>query len=437
MEQTLPPSFRSLISDFVNDLSITYSDYSYLWSKWADPDITDDELQGLFDYCIKVYPERFFDIIYQNDEVFSEDSEVNSYFLPNVSFKFLYNCQDVTENTKKALWKYLQFILFTIVGGVKDKANFGDTMNIFQGIDENELQDKLKETMGGITDFFSNMENFMDNANEKTNAETSDDSNEQKQEPNRENFRNMFENMGGMPNMENIQDHLKKLFDGKIGKLAQEMAEELSGEFTDLVGEDIKDATNTQDVIKKLMKNPKKIMDLMKKVGGKLDSKMKSGEISREELMKEAGDILGKMKDMGGQDQFNEMFKKMASSMGGLGKNMKLDMNALNRMTQQASTRDKMKSKMEQKKKMQADELEKRKQEIRERLEQQQRLAANYSLTSTTEPNNFVFRLDGEEKQEKSLSNHFVHPDLLKELEEEDKKPVDTANKKKKKKTTK
>ncbi len=65
MEQTLPPNFRSLISDFVNDLSITYSDYSYLWSKWAEPEITDSELQYLFDYCIKVYPDRFFDIIYQ------------------------------------------------------------------------------------------------------------------------------------------------------------------------------------------------------------------------------------------------------------------------------------------------------------------------------------------------------------------------------------
>jgi hypothetical protein len=429
MEQTLPTNFRSLISDFVNDLSITYSDYSYLWSKWAEPEITDSELQYLFDYCIKVYPERFFDIIYQNDEIFSENSESNTYFLPNVSFRFLYNCEDVTENTKKAMWKYLQLMLFTIVGGVKDKSNFGDTINMFQGIDENDLQDKLKETMGGITDFFSNMENFMDKGTDSTN-ESEEPS--QQQEPNREHFRNMFENMGGMPNMENIQDHLKKLFDGKIGKLAQEMAEELSGEFTDLVGEDIKDATNTQDVIKKLMKNPKKIMDLMKKVGGKLDSKMKSGEISREELMKEAGDILGKMKDMGGQDQFNEMFKKMASSMGGLGKNMKLDMNALNRMTQQSSTRDRMKAKMEQKKKMQAEEAEKKKQEIRERVEQQQRLATSYSLTTKEDPTNFVFRLDGAEAQEKSLANSFIHPDLLKEMEN-DKTPVESSGKKKKK----
>jgi len=172
----------------------------------------------------------------------------------------------------------------------------------------------------------------------------------------------------------------------------------------------------------------------MKKVSGKLDSKMKSGEISRDELMKEAGDLLGKMKGMGGQDEFSEMFKKMASSMGGLGKNMKLDTNAMERMTKQASMRDKMKAKMEQKKQMQSDDIEKKRKEIRERVEAQQKVAAAYSLNPTELPNNFVFKLDGEDSQEKSsLANSFIHPDLLKEIEVE-KKPVDKKKKKKTKK---
>jgi hypothetical protein len=429
MEQQIPSNFRSLIADLSKDLSITFSDYSYLWSKWNDPELTDVELRSVFEYCLKVFPERFFDILYQNDEMFSVNSEVNTYFLPNVSFKFLFNCEDVTDTTKKTMWKYLQLILFSIVGSIKNKANFGETMNMFEGIDEKELQEKLKETMSGITDFFTNMEDNVGSSNK----ESGDD--EPDVNTTREHFRNMFENMGssfeGMPNMENIQDHLKALFDGKIGKLAKELAEEISGEFSDLVGEDMKDVKNTQDVIKKLMKNPKKIMDLMKKVSGKLDNKMNSGEISREELMKEAGDLLSKMKDMGGQDQFNEMFKKMASSMGGLGKNMRLDTNALERLTKESTMRDKMKSKLEQKKHMQAEELEKKKKEIRERLEAQQKIAANYSLANKDSPNNLVFRLDGEEVQEKSMANSFIHPDLLKEMEAE--KPVEVATKKKKK----
>lgn len=440
METQVPANFRSLLADFTKDLSTTFPDYSYLWSKWHDEDVSDDQLKIVLDHCLKVLPERFFDILYQNEDIFKEDSETNTYFLPNVSFKFLFNCDDITEKTKKAMWKYLQLLLFSIVGGIKDKANFGDTMNMFEGINEGDLHEKLKETMGGITDFFSNMENLnaesqsSEPSNEAGQSEAGE-SGQSESAPNREHFRNMFENMGssfgGMPNMENIQDHLKALFDGKIGKLAKEMAEEISEEFSDLVGEDMKDVKNTQDVIKKLMKNPKKIMDLMKKVSGKLDSKMKSGEISRDELMKEAGDLMSKMKEMGGQDQFAEMFKKMASSMGGLGKNMKLDTNALDRMTKQASTREKMKSKLEQKKQMQAVELERQKQEIRARVEAQQKLAATYSLTQKSEPNNLAFRLEGEEVQEKSSVNAFIHPDLLKEM---DKAPVDGSAKKKKNK---
>jgi hypothetical protein len=437
MDTQIPSNFRSLLADFTRDLSTTFPDYSYLWSKYHDDDVSDDQLKIVLDHCLKVLPERFFDILYQNEDIFKDDSDVNTCFLPNVSFKFLFNCEGITETTKKAMWKYLQLLLFSIVGGIKDKANFGDTMNMFEGINEGDLHEKLKETMGGITDFFSKMENL--NTEGQSAEETSEGQPGQSM-PNTEHFRNMFENMGsgfaGMPNMENIQDHLKTLFDGKIGKLAKEMAEEISDEFSDLVGEDMKDINNTQDVIKKLMKNPKKIMDLMKKVSGKLDSKMKSGEISRDELMKEAGDLMSKMKEMGGQDQFAEMFKKMAGSMGGLGKNMKLDTNALDRMTKQASMRDKMKSKLEQKKQMQAAELEQRKQEIRERLETQQKLAASYSLTQKSEPNNLVFRLDGEETQEKSLANSFIHPDLLNETEGV-KKPTGGVPKKKKNKNKK
>jgi len=443
MERQIPSNFRSLLADFTKDLSTTFPDYSYLWSKWHDDEVSDDQLKIVLDHCLKVMPERFFDILYQNENIFKEDSETNTYFLPNVSFKFLFNCEDITEKTKKAMWKYLQLLLFSIVGGIKDKANFGDTMNVFEGINEGDLHEKLKETMGGITDFFSNMENLntesqpSEPSSETGQSETGQSETGQS-ENTQEHFRNMFENMGssfgGMPNMENIQDHLKTLFDGKIGKLAKEMAEEISDEFSDLVGEDMKDVKNTQDVIKNLMKNPKKIMDLMKKVSGKLDSKMKSGEISRDELMKEAGDLMSKMKDMGGKDQFAEMFKKMAGSMGGLGKNMKLDTNALDRMTKEASTRERMKTKLEQKKQMQTAELEKRKQEIRERLDAQQKLAATYSLTQKSEPNNLSFRLEGEEVQEKSSVNSFIHPDLLNEV---DKKPTDGVAKKKKKKNKK
>jgi hypothetical protein len=430
--QTGPSNLSSIIGDFTRDLSITFPEYVYLWEKWTTQDLPESEMISLEKHCMSIYPERFFDILYQNDDIFKVDSEVNTNFLPNIDFKLLYNCDGISENTKKTMWKYLQLILFSVVGGVKDKSNFGETMNLFEGIDEKELQDKLNETMGSITDFFKNidMDEKMNPTEQKSNDSNENAETNDEEIPNMDRFKSMFENMPNMPNMENLQDHLKTLFEGKIGKLAKEMAEEISEDFSDLIDDDMKNSTNTQDVLKKLMKNPAKIMELMKKVGGKLDAKMKNGEISREEIMKEAGDLLGKMKDMGGKDQFNEMFKNLAKNMGGAGKNMRLDTNALDRMTKQASMKERMKSKLEMKKMQQAVALEKLKSERQKQVELQNTFVSNYSLESTNSPNNFVFRLDGEGNQEKS----FIHPDILKEMEtEEAKKDGDNKQSQKKK----
>jgi len=404
--ELLPKNFRSVVRDFATDLSATFPEYSYYWAKWVDPEVSDDALTILFAHCAKIYPERFFDILYQNDEIFNENSETDVYFLPNVSFRLLFRCEGVSEQTKKTIWKYLQLMLFTIVGSVTDKSSFGDTMNMFNGIDEKDLQAKLNETMSSVTDFFKNME-------AAPSADPSDQTTPESEQF-KEGFKNMFENMSGssgktegMPNVENMQEHLKTLFEGKIGTMAKEMAEEIADDFKDILGGDTSGMTNTNDVIKKLMKNPAKIMELMKTVSGKLDSKMKSGEFSREDIMKEAGELLGKMKEMGGQDQFNEMFKNLAKNMGGMGKNMKFDQNAMERMTKLSSTQERLRKKMElkkQEKEMQAQQ-------------QQQSAKPNYSLNSKGDNNNLVFRLDGAEQQEKS----FIHPDLIKEMLQNDK----------------
>jgi hypothetical protein len=103
---------------------------------------------------------------------------------------------------------------------------------------------------------------------------------------------------------------------------------------------------STNDILKKLMKNPKKIMDLVKTVGSKIKSKMDDGEINKEDLMCEASEILSKMKEMGGTDEMNEILKKFAGSMG---KNMKIDKNALNRMSKTEAMKERMRQKLEKK----------------------------------------------------------------------------------------
>jgi len=134
----VPSNFRVLVSDFTRDLSVAIPEYSHMWDKWGNEDTTDEDLEKLFDFCSKVYPARFFDILYQNEEIFVEGSDQDVYFFPNMSFRLIFNSEGLSENSKKIIWKYLQLMLFTVVGSIDDKTEFGETADLFAGIDDSD-----------------------------------------------------------------------------------------------------------------------------------------------------------------------------------------------------------------------------------------------------------------------------------------------------------
>lgn len=339
---TLPKEFCGCVMDFTRDLSTTFPEYAHLWQKWSS-NLPEEEWVQLYEYMKTVFPERFFDILYQNDGIFADDSTANTFFLPNVDFKLLFRCEGISENTVNVMWKYLQLLLFAVVNSVADKACFGETMEMFDGIDESELQKKLEETMNGISQFFTN-----DSASASASAASESATGEGS-----ENVNMGPESFYNMPNHADMHEHLKGLFDGKIGKLATEMAEEISKDMKGIFGDDDQsDIQTTQDVVKKLMKNPKKMMELVKLVGNKLKNKMDSGEISQDEIMKEAGDIFGKMKGSMGNKDLTEMFKNMAGQMGM--KNSKINTAAMESNFKKEAMKEKMRKKMEMKRAQEA-----------------------------------------------------------------------------------
>jgi len=363
----VPAQFSTIIRDFAKDLTTTFPEYSVLWKKWTAEDVPEKDIVRLFKYCTQVYPERFFDILYQNDEMFKEDSEINTRFLPAVEFRLLYNCAGVTETTQAAIWKYLQLILMNVVNSVRDKSMFGDAADIFEGVDEGALQEKLNKTLEEIGSFFRNLGGD-ENASTSSSKESSEGGMPNMEDfvknfatgdaPNMESFRDAFENASGgggeMPNANDLHEHLKGLFDGKIGSLAKELAEEISHDVEHLfveeggsAGINPNDINSTGDLINKLIKNPKKIMSLMKTISGKLQTKMKSGEISEEEIMKEAGELMGKMKGMKGMGAMNDMFKNLAKGMGGGAGG--INVGALQRMQKQMAAKERMRAKIDAK----------------------------------------------------------------------------------------
>lgn len=379
-------------------------------------------METVYPYCLAIYPERFFDILYSNADIFAKDSKINVTFLPNVDFRILYNCEGVSENTRTSIWKYLQLILFTLLGSVKDSKGFGKSANIFEAMGEDELQSKMAETLAGISDFFKSEEEVPDLMDTSKFAETFGKTMDEMNDAFNKSDGAAEGSEGGsgfkMPNPEELHEHMKGLLEGKLGKLAKEFTEEFTNDIQDIFTEkDTENMKSSKDILMQIIKNPQKMVLIFKKLAGKLQDKMKNGDISQEELMQEMTGIMEKMKGMGGGNgDLAELMKSMKDmpfmkmlekTMGG-----KVDMNALNRMTSQTATKDRMLKKLEQRQQAKAQEQTKAQAQIIE-----------------TGANNYVVKI-GEETQEKSgLKPQMSEDELIRFLN----KPSDKKSKKSKK----
>ena len=83
-DNEVPDEFKNVIGDFVRDILTTFPEYKEVLEKY---DLENEEdIKSLYEYCSEVYPERFFDLLYKNDEMFKDD-DLNLYFLPDIDFK--------------------------------------------------------------------------------------------------------------------------------------------------------------------------------------------------------------------------------------------------------------------------------------------------------------------------------------------------------------
>ena len=331
-ESRVPEEFTKVIQDFAKDLIRTFPDkiteeggsIVFVLNRAVenkDNEVIDRCCIELHNFCKDTYPKCFFDILYEHNELFDkEEAEL----LPNINFVELWK-SDITDATKATIWKYLQLILFTVVTDINSEESFGDAAKLFEAINSDEFKQKIEATIGEMETIF------------KQNAEDNGDNEDKTEMPKMD-----------IPNAEELHDHINKMMEGKLGCLAKEIAEE-TAEDLDI---DMEDATSVNDVFNKLFKNPTKLMDLVKNVGSKLDTKIKTGVIKETELLQEASEFVANMKNMPGMNNLESMFSKMG--MPGMGPGAKVDMGAFNRQMQQnlrsAKMRDRMRSKLEQKK---------------------------------------------------------------------------------------
>jgi hypothetical protein len=357
-KKEVPEEFSRVIKDFVNDIKITFPEYLPIINKWWKDSSNFDYIEEqeerikaiqqaektstgiLFSFCQKKYPVKFFEILYQNEEIFQEDSTVDTEFLPHIHFKDLWQF-DITDKTRETIWKYLQLIMFSIINTIDNKEAFGDSAKLFEAINEGDFKNKLEETMTKMQEIF----NMKSSGDDETNGTDGTDGSGDGMGTN---FGSNM-NMGDLPNPDDLHDHITGMLEGKLGKLAKEIAEE-TAENLDL-GIDMDGSTDMKDVFNKLVKNPGKLMGLVKNVGEKLDTRIKSGEIKESELLAEATEIMNKMKNMPGMDGIQEMLSKMGMSASGLGKGGKVNYGAmeaeLNKKMRLAKMKERMHAKSE------------------------------------------------------------------------------------------
>jgi hypothetical protein len=326
---TPPEEFYKIVNDFTSDILITFPEYQGIISKWwnrPSQDIEESkkkETVFVFRHCVKIFPERFFDILYKNSEMFLEGSEISTEFLPGIVFRQLWNC-DISDTTRETIWKYLQLILFSVIGSVHNTSQLGDTAKLFEAIDEEELKSKLQETLEGMQNLFDNTGSPLDGS-----------------EPSGINMENM-------PNAQDIHEHINSMMGGKLGKLAMELAEETASDLN----LDMENTGDAKDVFQKLFKNPGKMMNMVKNIGSKIDEKIKSGEIKESELMEEGMELLEKMKNMPGMGDMQKIFSQMG--IPGLGKGAKMNMGAMEAQLNRNMKNAKMKERMHKKAEMSA-----------------------------------------------------------------------------------
>jgi hypothetical protein len=325
VEDLIPSDeFYKIINDFTSDIVITFPEYSGLISKWWNrpsnnvEESKKKETLFVFRHCVKIFPERFFDVLYKNVDMFKEESDVTTEFLPGIVFKQLW-ILDISDKTKETIWKYLQLILFSVIGSVNSTSELGDTAKLFEEINEEELKKKLEETLEGMQNLF---ETKKDSSGMDSNI-----------------------NMENMPNAEQLHEHINSMMGGKLGKLALELAEDTAKDLN----LDMDNTGDAKDVFQKLFKNPGKMMNMVKNIGSKIDEKIKSGEIKESELMEEGMELLNKMKNMPGMEDMQQMFSQMG--IPGLGKGAKINLGAmeaqLNRNMKNSKIKERMRAKVD------------------------------------------------------------------------------------------
>ena len=154
------PNYKENINadEYVNSLDLTCLSIEFI-----------ESINSVYEYCKRTFAIRSIDILYQNEDIFLNKSNVkvseensqiiNTMFLPDIEFSELYY-DDTSDQTKQTLWKYLQLILFNIITTIDDISFFGDSLELLKIIDGEKFSTKIQSTIEELSKIFSYKEYY-------------------------------------------------------------------------------------------------------------------------------------------------------------------------------------------------------------------------------------------------------------------------------------
>ena len=287
-------SLMEQVRNFVTDLLPTFPELTDVLT--PIPDMTEEQFITV---TAPHYAHAFFYLLQKNEAAFSETTK-SLEFLPGVDFRQVWKiAEGLSEGTREAMWRHLQLVMFNLIPKISDKSQFGDSVSLFETITPEQLQEQLEAA-------FADLETDKESTPEETEAAASQ-----------------------------FTEHISGLMGGSLGRLATEIAEE--------VGSELGLSRNaTQKEVMELLKDPMRMIKLVKKIGSKLQEKITSGEVKESELLEEAAEVVGKLKDVPGAERLRQMFGGAANSKA----SQAATKAALNQRIGKAKTRERLQAKL-------------------------------------------------------------------------------------------
>lgn len=380
---TTPTAFFEILGDFLDNLELAFPELiAHDIKKTLDiykAENLNPTAVTTFSKCRNQLQNIIHDITVQNESIF----ECNEIYIMDINLSAVWNHNDITPTSKNAIWEYLllltqhafdaqeieeasllhinndnmEAMLEDMINSLEDDKSYADVDATDKNADADtespadeqpSSSNAFDATLDRLKDMFSN---FIQTSN-NTNANTTNDSA-------KTNTYSSDSSTSASNIMETVLDQLKTFLEtSKVGHFALEFAEELMNdpalvqEMENTFGELASSMqhmqaensnSNLNDLMKTVLKNPKKLLKMCKKIIHRFNVKIAKENIDKDELLNEINKFTESLKNLPAAFDFVNNMKSMFESFTGAAENQTpMTQEQIDRKNKMKETRERM-----------------------------------------------------------------------------------------------